>query len=638
MNSENTNLEKLKKKLYQKDQVFEPRLEREKTRQTGRSIAPRYWQDEEEERKKPEKKIIARKSFLSPLKIVIVLSAVLLLMVGGMFSYLWFSGSNTVSSSNVSISAVGPSYVDGGQQARINFTIKNQNTSVLELADLIFDFPSNTFSPEGKQITQTRIPLDNIEPGAIMNRPLDVVFFGGENEEKKITASLEYRFAGSNAIFVKNSEYVVKIGKAPLGLSITMPKEATSGQKLSVKVDIVSNAESIAKNLRLEMKYPSGFKFTGADPEPTQGSNVWSLGDLGRSQKRSIVIEGTISGENSEERTFIASVGSPTENGELMAYGATSEKVTIKKSPLNLSVFINGKDGEKNVVYSGEQVRVDLEWVNNLSGNIHNTQIEVGVEGEVFEERSLSISNGGFYRTQDNKIVWNSLSLKDLASVIPGKYGRARFGFAVKNPLPASGSKNFSIKISARITGAGTSDKYENKEISDSVSKEISVGSKLQAVGRTLYYSGPFQNSGAIPPKVGAETTYTIVWSLANNSNDLSDVSVSATLPPYVSLMDSVSPAGSDLKFDEKTATLVWTAGDIPAGTGRVLPAKDISFQVSLSPNLTQVNTAPVLVNSARVKAHDGFIDDDLSIEIPALTTNLSGDPQGKSGNEKVKE
>ena len=114
-----------------------------------------------------------------------------------------YSGGNIVSSSNVSIDANGPIYVDGGRPARFNFTIRNENRASLEAADLIFDFPSNTFSAEGVSLTRTRIALGNLEQGATINKSLDIVFFGLENEEKKITASLEYRFADSNATFVK---------------------------------------------------------------------------------------------------------------------------------------------------------------------------------------------------------------------------------------------------------------------------------------------------------------------------------------------------------------------------------------------------------------------------------------------------
>ena len=222
----------------------------------------------------------------------------------------------------------------------------------------------------------------------------------------------------------------------------------------------------------------------------------------------------------------------------------------------------------------------------------------------------------------------------------PGSSGKAQLGFSIKNPLPIykQGNKDFSISIEAKIIGLGTSDEFENKQISDSLKKEIKIGSKLQAVGKTLHYSGALKNSGDVPPKVGEETTYTIVWSLANNANDLSDAKITASLPPYVSKESLISPEGSDLQFDEKNATLVWNVGEVPAGTGIIMPAKEISFQVSFSPNLTQVGETPVLVNKATVEARDTFTEENMSAEIPALTVNLSGDPQSKGGDDKVKE
>ena len=104
-----------------------------------------------------------------------------------------------------------------------------------------------------------------------------------------------------------------------------------------------------------------------------------------------------------------------------------------------------------------------------------------------------------------------------------------------------------------------------------------------------MHYSGALKNSGEVPPKVGKETTYTIVWSLANNANDLADAKITASLPPYASKENLISPEGEDLRFDEKNATLVWNVGEVPAGTGMIMPAKEISFQVSFSPSLAQV-------------------------------------------------
>ena len=389
----------------------------------------------------------------------------------------------------------------------------------------------------------------------------------------------------------------------------------------------------------MEMKYPAGFRFSGAEPSPSKGNNVWTLGDIGPSQKRDITVEGTIEGENSEERTFTAAVGTTGDDGNLKPFGTASEKVAIKKSPLNLSVFINGKEDSVSIAHAGEMIRVDLMWVNNLSSSIKDAQIELEIKGEAYDQRSVSVTKGA-YRSYDNKAVWNSASLKDLASVAPGSSGKAQLGFSIKNPLPIykQGDKDFSISVEAKIIGLGTSDEFENKQIVDSLKKDIKIGSKLQAVGKTLYYSGALKNSGEVPPKVGKETTYTIVWSLANNANDLADAKITASLPPYASKENLASLEGVNLQFDEKNATLTWDVGEVPAGTGIIMPAKEISFQVSFSPNLTQVGETPVLVNKAVVEARDTFTDENISAEIPALTINLSGDQQSKGGDDKVRE
>ncbi len=639
---ESNNLEKLKKKLYQKDQKFPNRLERETFRQEKEKTSP-YWQKKEPayQTDRPEKNkarnfVVQKKSIFKRLRIFIY-SLAAFVVLAGVATYMIYFGSNIVSSANVFIEANGPIYVDGGQVARFNFTIRNQNSVSLEEADLIFDFPPNTFSVDGDYLSRSRATLGNVEPGAVINKSLELVFFGLENEEKKISASLEYRFAESNAIFAKNKDYSVKISKAPLGLSLTAPKDAISGQEISLNVTVISNSESTAKNLKMEIKYPPGFRFGIAEPSPSKGNNVWILGDLGPSQKNNITIKGTIEGENSEERIFVASVGAAGDDGDLRPFGTASEKVVIKKSPLNLSVFINGKDDSSGVTYAGEMIRVDLEWVNNLSSSIKDAQIELEIKGEAYDQRSVSVTKGS-YRSQDDKVVWNSASLKDLASIAPGSSGKAKLGFSVKNPLPIynQGDKDFSIIVEAKIVGIGTSDEFENKQISDSLEKEIKIGSRLQTAGKTLYYSGAFENSGEIPPKAGTETTYTIVWSLANNVNDLSDAKITAFLPPYVNKESLVSPEDSDLQFDEKDATLIWNVGEILAGTGIIMPAKEISFQISFSPNLTQIGETPILVNKAAVEARDAFTDESISAEIPALTTRLSGDPQSKGNDDKV--
>lgn len=635
---ESENLEKLKKKLYQKDQEFPERGERDVFRQKEINTQS-DWKKMEIKKEGNGNFMAQKKNAFKGLKAVLYFIVIFFVLATALVGYIIYSGSNTVSSSNISIDANGPIYVDGGQLSVVNFTIRNQNSIALEDADLIFDFPPNTLSADGLVLTRNRFHLDRVEPGAAINKSLDVVFFGIENEEKKISANLEYRLAGSNAIFVKNKEYFTKISKSPIGLSLSAPKDVVSGQKIMIKIAVISNAESVAKNLKMEMKYPTGFKFNSADPSPSKGNNIWTVGDLGPSQKSNIIVEGTLEGENSEERVFSASIGSYGDNGEMKPFGTASEKTVIKKSPLNLTILINGEDNPSKAYYAGEMIRVDLKWANNLSSSIKNAQIELDIRGESYDQRSVSVSRGS-YRSYDNKAIWNSSSLSELASIASGSLGRTQLGFSIKNPLPVykQGDKNFSIIIEAKISGVGTSDNFENKQIDDSIKKEIKVGSSLQAIGKVLHYSGAFKNTGSVPPKVGGETFYTVVWSLANNVNDLIDTKITASLPPYVRKENLVMPEGSDLQFDEKNATIVWNAGDVPGGTGIIMPAKEISFQISFTPNLTQIGESPILVNEALLEARDSFTEEDVSVEIPSLTTKLNNDPQSKGNDDKVRE
>lgn len=607
---DNDELDKLKSRLYKKEETFKERQGRVRIYGEKVKLPPSFWRPPEEKRKMSKK----------TKNVFIILLIIFLIIFLGFILYFWLSGTNIISSRNINIEIKGPAYINGGQVANLNVFIENKNKTALELADLIFEFPDNSFSSDGRPLTRERFSLGKINPGEAVNKSIDAAFFGLENEEKEINVTLEYRLADSNAIFAKSEKYNVKISKPAIGISISIPKEINSKQELNIAVEVVSNSESIAKNLSLQITYPGGFQFLSAEPKPTNSNNTWSLGDLSSLQKKEIIIKGFVEGQDLEEKAFNAEVGVLDENGNLKLYSRTAETVVIKRSPLNLSIFINGQDIKKNIVWSGESVRVDLQWINNLTGNIRDGQIELEIKGIACNEQSISISQGS-YRAVDKKLIWNSSSLPDLASIGSGASGRAQFSFSIKDPLPVStiNDKNFSVFLKAKISGIGTSDQFENLEISTPAEKEIKISSQLQLKASVLYYSGPLKNSGPMPPKVGQETTYTIVWSLGNNSNDFSKIKVSASLPPYIRWLNAVSPADSDVKFNERDGTVVWNVDYVPAGSGIVFPSKEVSFQIGLTPSLLQLDSSPLLVREANLESYNNFIEDIFTSKVSSL-------------------
>lgn len=620
-----TNIDRLRKRLYKKEESFGVRAKRRELQKREQDV-PSYWKSQIDI-KNP---IIKRPRF-SFLKSIIVLTVILFLGSVGYVAYLlWGGGLVSVSQKNIHLDIKNPVSVEGGKIIEMRMTVKNGNNSALELAELIIEYPQGVVSPEDSETMKSkeRFSLGNINPKEETSKTISFTLLGEENEEKKFTVTLEYRLKDSNAIYYKTSESIIKIFKAPIGISINMPKEIRSNEGIIMNIEAVSNSEVSLHNLVLKMEYPSGFQFLKAKPEPIENKNEWIIGDLNPTQKRNIEIQGIIEGQDMSEKAVHVKIGRD-ENSQIISYGSATETITVRRPLIDLRLFVNGQDIEDNVIKAGENIRGTISWKNNLSSKIRNAVIEVKAVGETVDKRTVSVREGS-YRSFDDTMVWNSSTLNNLTLILPGQEGNASFNFFVVNPIPVNSSKdkNFIIKISGKITGIVVSEDRGDIEMSNDFEKEVKISSKIQLTNRILFSTGDFVNSGPLPPKVGAETTYTVVWSITNAYNNASNVVVRSFLPSYVRFLKNISPQDSDITFDERTGEIVWNAGLVQAGTGILRQAREVSFQIGFTPNLSQVGSFPNLISDTKLDGHDDFTNVSLNDSKSSLNTRSVSDPQ----------
>ena len=173
-------------------------------------------------------------------------------------------------------------------------------------------------------------------------------------------------------------------------------------------------------------------------------------------------------------------------------------------------------------------------------------------------------------------------------------------------------------------------------EITNTTTATALVSSDLGFSAQASYYSGPFSNTGAIPPKANQPTTYTITWGVTNSANALSNGSVTAQLPTYVDWVGTVSPNGEPVSYDETTRTIHWNVGQIPAGTGITEKPHTTSFQVRLTPSTSQIGSTPTIVLGTTVTAKDIFTGESLSASRTGLTTLLQNDAGFPAGGQIV--
>jgi len=561
----------------------------------------------------------------------------------GVAFYVFYGGVNIVSTENVDLSIVGPTMIGGGEELSFQVTVQNNNSIDLELADLIVDFPKGTLSADGrfKELTQTREPLGVVSAGGSITKIFKAVLFGGEGDKKDLIVTVEYRAKDSNAIFFKDRKYEMVIDSSPIGFTINLPNDVMSGQEFEFSVGIISNSTEIIEDLLFIVDYPFGFEFKSSNMKTVYKNNVWNLGDVQPNSKRVLKIKGILAGQDGEERVFNFYGGmqdGEDENEIKATLVSSAESIFIKKTLFGLDLVFDGNYSSGYISSVGEIIRGDILWSNNLPIRLSDVKVVVELSGIILDKSSV-FSPQGYYKSINNTITWDKESNFQLELLSPASSGNLSFSFSPYSLATVSnlGIQNPEIIIDITATGNKLSgDSVER--VSTTISKKVKIETDLLLTARSLYSVGKFMNSGPLPPKVDKETTYTVVLTATNTSNDVQNAKVKASLPSYVRWLGVSSPLPEDISFNQVGGEIIWDVGSITAGKGVSSSAREVSFQVALLPSLSQLGSEPVLVKNISIEGEDSFTDTMIEYSVRDLTTRISTDPLFSIGKGEVVE
>ncbi len=629
-------LEDLKTKLFSKG--FQSKIERhEGFAHHKKKDVPDHWNKEAVDKVDSVEKFYMKTSMFK--KFFIFSVSFLVLAVGFAF-YTYFYGGNTVSNNNIDIAILGNTFTAGGEELPLQIEITNKNNAVLELADLVVEYPKGTTDLSG-DTQHIRESLGSIQAGVIHTENVKITLFGEQGSIQPIKITLEYRVEGSNAIFVKEKDFQVSISSAPINLSVDAPTEASPNQEVTLKVKAILNATKIASKMMLKVDYPVGFQYETASPAPSLGNNVWNLGDLAPGSETNISITGKmVDVFDGEEKTFHILSGSQSDKDKTMIgviFNSLGHMITIKKPFIEAQLWINGVYQREYATDSKTPIQGEIRWVNNLPTKINDLTITAKITGNAVNRKAIDARNG-FYNSSLDSIIWDKNSDKDFSEVNPGDGGSVSFSLP---SLPIfSGASGLLpdpiISIDVSISGKQSLEGNALQELTNSESKVVRIISDLGLSAKALYYSGPFTNTGPMPPKTEQETTYTIVWTLSNTANSISKAKIVSSLPPWVRFVGSIFPITEDVAYNPSTKEIVWNIGGIPKGTGITSTDREVSFQVGFLPSLSQVGTTPVLVNDAVLTGHDDFANVEVRVNKASLNIRLSNDSSFTAGSERV--
>jgi hypothetical protein len=517
---------------------------------------------------------------------------------------------NLFSKEVLRLEIIGPTEAVLGQEVEYVVKYKNNGNFRLENPELIFEPPENSLSEE--KIAQTQIFKEEklgsaIYPGEEKSFSFRLRLFGKEGEAKIAKASLSYRPKNLMAKYTSQTSFTTVLKPHPLTFEFDFPSKVEPGRNFNLRINYFSSVDFPLSNLRIEVEYPSGFEFISSNP-PSMEKNEWEIPLLTRGDGGRVEILGKILGNVGETKIFRAKLSLLLE-GKLIPLKETEKGIGLMKPSLYLRQEINGNP--EYVASPGEWLHYEIYFKNVGGEELTNLSIIDKLEGEAFDFQSLK-SELGECRPADTSVIFDWRNVPQLQRLLPSEEGKVDFWVKVKDDLSS---------LSAPI--------LKNKVFVGEVKEEFltKISAKLEIVQKGYYYDEIFGNSGPLPPEVGKETTYTIVWRVNGYYSSFKEVTVKATLPPEVNLTGKIFPEEltSKFSFDPQSREVVWTVGDLGGAT-----SPQLAFQISFSPKENQRGTKAILVGEATASGEDSWTGKILETSAPPVDTSLPYDQNVK--------
>lgn len=541
------------------------------------------------------------------MKVISLLSIIIVLAVAFFGFFYWHK--DDFSKQVVKLEILAPDSVKFGDEVAYTVKILNQGDINLEDAKLTFQFATDSLPSDGGS-QRREVKLKTIYPGQEQTISFKARIFGAENDKKVARAALDYRPKDLSSSYESSTSKTIIISAVPFNFDIDIPSKIASGRKVNFRLNYFSAADYPLSNLKILIDYPSDFEFLSAVPFSAE-KNEWKVNLLNKGDGGRISITGIFGGKAGEDKIIRARAGIWL-NGKFILLKQAVKGITIVSPQMFISQKINGDDNY--IASPGDLLHYQISFKNLGDAPLSNLFLLVKLSGQAFDLSSVKSLNGAF-KSGDNSIIFDGSKVTDLNFLSSQAEGQIEFWVKLKNGWPISGNQGANQLVKDTIFLAQSKEEFA-----------VKINSQLALLQKAYYQDEVFGNSGPLPPKVGQPTTFTVTWQAKNYYNDITDATIKAKLPDQVSLTGKIFPQDSKLTFDSKSREIVWNIGDMAAGAGVNTPAPNVSFQISLKPEMSQKGQFAPLVSKAVLSANDKWTGAQISASAGAISTVLPDD------------
>ena len=608
-------LEEFEKKLYTrkedeaaKQKGYEVYKEEDSTQMQGR------WEKSEP----ASLSLGARKIRVMP----ILVAAFFALMISG--GYYLFTREQPFEAQRVYGDISGPDRVSSGDEVSYTITYRNNTNVALRGGSMVFTWPEGSVALDenDRAAREVREEIGMIVPGQEKSATFKRRIYGVKDEQKEISAVFRYTPENVAKEIEDKKIKTLMIVATPLALIIQAPDQAVSGKEIEIAVEYQNQSDALFSDMELRAVYPKDFIFVSADPVPSSENNVWKLGDIEGRESGTIKIKGNFFGAQGETKSVYMELGVKGDNDAFMQYARAESTVAIASSAL--FVFLTANDARDYAANPGGSVQFKVHYKNTTNVQIPNVTILASLDKTYIEIKTLSVQ-WGVIDGRTNSIIWNPVSVPELAVLDPKEEGVVSFSATLKSGfLPKNFSdKNLTVVARTRITAVASPESLSGLPLESEDEVSVKINTQFSFNEKAYFQDGLLQNTGPFPPTVGQRTTIGISWQLSTTINDVDEIEATAVVPPNVEWTGNVYPQDANITYDPDRGIIRWKPGKMFAGTGILLSPLRVDFQLAFTPADVHIGQVINLISGATLKAIDAFTGTQMDRQVPAVNTDL---------------
>jgi hypothetical protein len=559
----------------------------------------------------------------------------ILLIVGGYFGW------KLLTPGSVNFQIESPKEVKAGEVQKIKFICENNTRLVLSNSQIKIQLPKNAYDQEYN--ASPIIIWGDIAPKEIIEKEIDVNFFGLTGDKLKVNSSFEYKPQGFSSVFKKDQNFNVLINGSTFNLNISGPNQVLPETNFDMNVMWNNQSQQDFEHLALKLNYPEEFNFSFSDQEVIRSGNNFDLGFVKKLEQGNIKFSGSMGSQGGENKKFEALVGINLEDkDEFLVIGKAESVISLVSNPLNLDLLINERS-----VYSaslGETLNILAHYKNNYGVPLNNMVLKVVFEGDYFNYKKL-LPNKGYFTFGNKTITWNEVQIPAFTTLNPGQEGNISFSIPISDNFDVKTfeDKNVKLGITATLESLtppiGLEDNSKIKATSSATVK-INAGLSLEISGFFKDNKTTISNCGTLPLKVGEKTCYTVHMKVKNYLNAVNDIIVTTDLPYYANYTNkySTSYTNANFTFDTFSKKLIWKLDSLPANSGVISKPYELIFQVEVTPTISEANQAIPIINQTNISAVDSFTQNKINKAYSELMSNKIYDATLNSSYGRVQE